>query len=265
MNKHKVKDLYLRMVVFISLAMLLFTTCSLEGDIETMRKKAGLVDTEKWITNTKNNVYITHVKDSVYHTAVGAGKDVAVVFAVAHRFTPDQLEALGVTGVQLTKISFMPAESQATYSVRVWIGGSANDGSGTGDPVPAIGGSEIGAPAPGGIGGSAPGGIGGSASGNIFNSGTLVYSGPELSGSKLKLREWNEVTLTTPVTIPSNQEIWIGYHINTQRGYPAATDAGPNFDKFGNLIFLDNNWQTLNNTLPYNWMLRGFTETIVKP
>jgi hypothetical protein len=218
MNEHKVKDLCLLKIVFISLAALLFATCSLEGDIETVRKNAGLIDTKKWIT---------HAKDNVYHTGVGADKDGAVEFTVAQRFTPKQLETFGVIGTQLTKISFMPAESQATYSVRVWIGGSESDG--------------------------------------VFNPGTLVYSGTELSGSNLKLEQWNEVSLTTPITIPSNQELWIGYHINTQKGYPAGADAGPHFDKFGNLIFWDGSWQTLDNTndteiLSYNWMIRGLTE-----
>lgn len=172
---------------------------------------------------------ITHTKSSDYYTGIGSDSGYAVEFSVAHRFTPNQLETFGVVGAQLTKISFMPAESQATYSLRIWIGGSEREG--------------------------------------IFISGTLVYSGPVLSGSNLKLRQWNEISLTTPITIPSNQELWIGYHINTSGGYPASTDAGPHFDKFGNLIYWNDRWQTLyssnnNKTLSYNWMIRGLTERV---
>jgi hypothetical protein len=218
MNKHKIKVLYLQRIVFTLLVALLFATCSLEGDIENIRKNAGLIDTKKWIT---------YAKSSMYHTGIGANEGSAVEFTVAQRFTQYQLEILGVTNAQLTRISFMPAESQATYSVRVWIGGSE--------------------------------------SGCIFNPGTLVYSGIKLSGSNLKLQQWNEVLLTTPIFIPSNQELWIGYHIETQRGYPAGVDNGPSFDKFGNLIFWEGNWQTLDNTndteiLSYNWMIRGLAE-----
>jgi len=172
-----------------------------------------------------DDVCITHAAGNDYYTAIGASSDIAAEFAVAHRFTPSQLKTFGVIGAQLTKISFMPAESQATYSIRVWIGGY-----------------DI---------------------GDVFNPGTLVYSGTLQSGSNLKLKQWNEVALATPITIPLNKELWIGYYINTPRGYPATADAGPHFDKFGNLIFWNGSWQTLNNTsgtktLPYNWMIKGF-------
>jgi len=213
MNKHKIKGSYLQRIFFISFIALLFTTCSLEGDIETVRKNAGLIDTKKWIT---------HAKSSTYYTGLGADEGRAVVFTVAQRFTPDQLETFGVTDALLTKISFIPAESQAIYSVLIWIGGYEINGA--------------------------------------FNPGYLVYSGTELSGSNLKLQQWNEVSLATPITIPSNQELWIGYQVDTQRGYPASVDTGPSFNKFGNLIFWDGKWQTLNSTLSYNWMIKGLAE-----
>lgn len=174
-----------------------------------------------------DNALITHTKSNEYYTSIGAGSDRAMEFDVAHRFTPDQLKARGVIGLQLTKIGFMPTESQTTYSLRIWVGGSESRG--------------------------------------VFNPGTLVYSGSAHSGSGMKLRRWNEVIMSTPITVPSNQELWIGYHINTPGGYPAGADAGPHIDKFGNLIFWNGNWQTLDNSnsdkvLSYNWMIRGFAE-----
>ena len=211
MNKQNLKKLIMNGVVLILLSFFLLTTCSLEGDLENVRIKAGL-SIKKWITHSRGNSY---------HTAIGSSSGNAVIFTVAQRFTPSQLADLNVTGAKLTRISFMPNEANATYSVRVWTGGSVSGG-------------------------------------GVYNPGTLVYSGAVLSGSSLRLRSWNDVTLTTPVTIPSNQELWIGYHINTQGGYPAGADVGPRVEGFGDVILWNNVWTTM--TPNYNWMLRGFTE-----
>ena len=72
--------------------------------------------TEQWIywgpgTNPDNN---------------GIGTGGAVIFSVAHRFTPDNLLDLDVAGLSITAIKFWPRESVATYTVKVWCGGSSN-------------------------------------------------------------------------------------------------------------------------------------------
>ncbi|MCB5231178.1 MAG: T9SS type A sorting domain-containing protein [Candidatus Cloacimonas sp.] len=71
----------------------------------------------------------------------------------------------------------------------------------------------------------------------------------------------NEVELDHPVTIKDGIELWLGVDIDTQTGHPAGCDDGPAYNKFGNLMFFDNKWQTLieiAGTLNYNWMLRGY-------
>ena len=69
---------------------------------------------------------------------------------------------------------------------------------------------------------------------------------------------WNNVVLTTPFTVPSTGNLYIGYYMVTTGGYPAGCDAGP-VNPNGNWIHLGS-WTHLNNlspTLTYNWNIRA--------
>ena len=76
--------------------------------------------------------------------------------------------------------------------------------------------------------------------------------------------QWNYVTLDTPFPIDISQELWIGYYVNAQTGFPAGADAGPGIDGYGNMMNFGG-WQTLlqiNPDLDYNWNLQAHVVTI---
>jgi hypothetical protein len=71
--------------------------------------------------------------------------------------------------------------------------------------------------------------------------------------------QWNEVTLSSPLIIDVYNELWIGYHVNTETGYPAGVDNGPAIDGYGNMMNFEG-WQTLleiNPGLDYNWNIKA--------
>jgi len=77
--------------------------------------------------------------------------------------------------------------------------------------------------------------------------------------------QWNEFTLTTPVTIDATQELWIGYACNNQPAeeFPAGCDAGPAVDNYGDMISTDGgaSWVSLHVAVPEinsNWNIQGF-------
>lgn len=93
------------------------------------------------------------------------------------------------------------------------------------------------------------------------NPGTLVST---QVASNLVLNEWNLVILNTPVAVPTTGDLWYGYNVNTQGGYPAGCDSGPAFDGFGNMMYFQNAWTTLlalAPTLNYNWAIGAFAQT----
>ncbi|MCK9584506.1 MAG: carboxypeptidase regulatory-like domain-containing protein [Candidatus Cloacimonetes bacterium] len=75
------------------------------------------------------------------------------------------------------------------------------------------------------------------------------------------LDTYNMVELNNPVTITGNEELWFGYNCNVSGGYPAGSDAGPADEGFGNMMFFNGVWDTLNNLsdgLDYNWNIQGY-------
>jgi len=86
--------------------------------------------------------------------------------------------------------------------------------------------------------------------------GTLVHS----QVVDVTTENWNTVILSNPITITAGQQLWIGYGINTQGGYPAGCDDGPVVEGKGNLMNLGG-WTTLTQitdpVLPYNWLIQG--------
>jgi hypothetical protein len=76
--------------------------------------------------------------------------------------------------------------------------------------------------------------------------------------------DWNLVVLNTPVVIPANSEVWVGYNCNTQAGYPAGCDSGPQIEGKGNMMYFQGTWSTLTAlapTLTYNWTIQTFVQT----
>jgi len=76
--------------------------------------------------------------------------------------------------------------------------------------------------------------------------------------------DWNTVTLNTPVPIDVTQELYVGYYVDTQTGYPAGTDDGPAIDGYGNMMNFGG-WQTLleiNPELDYNWNISTHVQTL---
>jgi hypothetical protein len=102
------------------------------------------------------------------------------------------------------------------------------------------------------------------------NGATLLVDQPVANPA---IGEWNSITLDTPVEIDASQELWFGYRNNTQAGYPAGCDAGPAVSGFGDMIFFQGSWASMNEAygLNYNWNLQGHVGipvqnvTIAKP
>jgi hypothetical protein len=72
------------------------------------------------------------------------------------------------------------------------------------------------------------------------------------------------VVLTTPVPIPTTGDVYIGFEVNTQGGYPAGCDSGPQIEGKGNMMYFQGAWTTLTAlapTLTYNWLVQTFVQT----
>ena len=87
---------------------------------------------------------------------------------------------------------------------------------------------------------------------------TLVVDQPVTAPT---IGAWNEITLTTPYTIPAATSIMAGFRCNTTTGYPAGIDAGPTVDGYGNWINLGG-WQTLtaatDGDIQGNWNIKVY-------
>jgi len=74
------------------------------------------------------------------------------------------------------------------------------------------------------------------------------------------IEDWTLVILNNPIPIEAGQALWIGYNVNTQGGFPAGCDNGPQIEGKGNMMNFGG-WTTLsqvNDTLTYNWLIQGF-------
>jgi hypothetical protein len=146
--------------------------------------------------------------------SIGTGD--AAQFKVAQRFSPDNLQDLGVGGSYLTEVRFFPREVDSNYAINVWTGGTATQ------------------------------------------PGALVVEQPVPNPV---IDSWNTIVLDSPVFIDDTQELWFGYDVDTQTGFPAGCDEGPAIDGYGNMMYLNGQWDTLLGiapTLNYNWNVHGF-------
>jgi hypothetical protein len=70
------------------------------------------------------------------------------------------------------------------------------------------------------------------------------------------INQWNFISVTSPIMIDTTQDLWVGYHVNAQTGYPAGVDNGPAVDGYGNMMYWEGIWRTLleiNPDLDFNW------------
>ena len=148
---------------------------------------------------------------------------------MTHRYTANQLNSLGVAGNQLHTVSFMLGDYSPSVSlveVKIYTGGS-------GSPL-------------------SPGDLVHTQSVPLD---TLVY------GVQNDIA-WNHVALSTPVSIPTDAEMWISVRFITNSGWVAACDAGPMSVNFGNVCYWPGEgWTTLNAlsaSLVYNWMIQAY-------
>lgn len=70
---------------------------------------------------------------------------------------------------------------------------------------------------------------------------------------------WNEVILTTPITISGTDALYIGYNIVATSGYPAGTDGSPAMPDLGALLYFGGTWDNLSAYgLAGNWSIHGY-------
>ncbi len=101
--------------------------------------------------------------------------------------------------------------------------------------------------------------------GSASDAGALVHS--QVVASPV-MNEWNTVILTAQIPIPTTGDLYYGYEVNTQGGYPAGCDDGPPIEGKGNMMYFQGSWQTLTQvapTLPYNWNIRAFAQFAPPP
>jgi hypothetical protein len=96
--------------------------------------------------------------------------------------------------------------------------------------------------------------------GSATDAGTLVHS--QVVTSPV-MNEWNTVILNALIPIPTTGDLYYGYEVNTQGGYPAGCDTGPQIEGKGNMMYFQGAWQTLTQVAPtftYNWAIRAFAQ-----
>ena len=147
---------------------------------------------------------------------------------VAHRFTPEKIYDLGLAGGYLTKISY--GYIQLIYwngylyrpTLKVWMGGSRI--------------------------------------GDVLDPGILVHSQVVNDTDLLDMSPWATVDLSTPISIPVNQEIWVGveyFYYNLT----VSTDHGPAKSGYGNLISYFGQWE-LSRLFGGNTLIIGHAENM---
>jgi len=140
---------------------------------------------------------------SYTHSRVGVDDGIGVngpaVFTVAHRYTYDQIIAMGGNAKDIYKVGFIPWDHPgATYKVRVWVTESS------------IGTFPIG-----------------------------LAPVCEVPVPAVVAQEMNEVVLPILVTVPEGGILYVGYEVDTPGGFPAGVQYDNYFYGFGNLMMFD--------------------------
>jgi len=139
----------------------------------------------------------------------GIGVDGPVVFTAAHRYTYDQIIAMGGTGKDVYKVGFIPWHYPgATYKVKVWVTDSS------------IGTFPIG-----------------------------LSPVCEVPVPSVVAQEMNEVVLPVLVTVPEGGILYVGYEVDTPGGFPAGLEYDHYDFGFGNLMMMtfegEDYWSTM--------------------
>ena len=187
------------------------------------------------IAQNNQGTWISHTISDIVEDGWGPPtSDPYYPITAMQRFTPEQLNDLGVSGRILEKVAFAVATpggtpNLTTFEIRVYIGGSGGPGDAELDP------------------------------GELVYSRTVtgvVYSGYSVA-------QYNEFTLTQPIVVPYDQELWIGYHaeVNSLGRVAAVTDYNNGYDGHGYIVWRPlTGW--LNGTIwqgyDENWMIRGY-------
>jgi len=92
----------------------------------------------------------------------------------------------------------------------------------------------------------------------VYGQGTMSSPGDTLHSQPVDIQgeSWHLVDFTTPVII-TGEDIWIGYQVYHADGlYPAGADIGPAVAGYGDMIFVDGGWSTMNQYgYDLNWNL----------
>ena len=226
-----------KLLTLIILLSLIFTTISAEAGVGIAPKNVRaeqygpLIDRTvelNWDVPT-TTVFATHITRETVFQSIGVNGPWETI--VAQRFDQEEIQKLGINNGKLTEVHFHPRypEEIASTTVMIWTGGTW-----TGDVA-------------------------------TNNSGTLVHTQPV---TQPLADAWVAVPLTEAINIPDTGEIWIGINYVLLSGFPMGTDNGPHYHGYGNLVYVywdeeeeeGDEWTTLvdlNNTLVYNWMIRG--------
>jgi len=186
-----------------------------------------------WTMPTGGEEVTISQQSGYFYDACGAPEN----FGVYQRFIQEDLAA--INGGKLTQIVFIPTYDVAfqtepghTYAIQIYQGGAW----GTEDKR---------------------------------NPGTLISS-QELNNNDLTFNQDNTITLETLVTIDASQELWIGYfctNIDSIQGapkFPVGADEGPRKEELGNILFNNNQWNTLYELSSFfniNFCIKGIVQT----
>lgn len=82
--------------------------------------------------------------------------------------------------------------------------------------------------------------------------------------------QWNTVNLEEPLFIDGSKDLWIGLNVYFIWGWPMGLDNGPTIDGYGNMIYYNGTWVSLNSQFycPDNFNIEAYVETArdaVKP
>ena len=162
---------------------------------------------------------MTQAYSSEIYTNIGWGS--SYTRGIYHLFTPEHLAFYNGGSIRSVGAYFNGSHEYATYTIRIWTGGSVWDGP---------------------------------------SSETPAYE-QTVSNDDIIVNTWNDIPLNTPFTFDGTQCLWVGFHVvcNDPEGNPqyvtTATDGGnPNYG-YGNVVYGNGYWSTLN--LSYNWMIRA--------
>ena len=164
--------------------------------------------------------YLTH-STGTWQGGVGYGTSMLPINLYwAQRWSPNELEALGIsTGAEVTKMKFV---------FSTWDAIPINSGTyklkiwqGT----------------------------------SSTSAGTEIFS-QDVPFSGLIAGDWNEYTLTSPVTIDASLELWIGIHSDVTTGNPGANDNAPTVPDHNLYKIGTGAWTK--NTAWGNWMVAGY-------